>query len=409
MTNSRILLTASLLFLTLFCTAQQTFPVNGIPDKRTSTHAFINARVFVDYQTVLDSAVLIIRDGKVLEAGKGIKIPDGAVIHDIKGGYIYPSFVDPDTQYGLPEVPSAEKPKGPQLTTATKGAYSWNQALRPEVQAHRQFMVNEQQAELFRKGGFGAVHSFVHDGIARGTGTVLFVSAQKEQEVILRERASACFSFKKGTSQQDYPTSEMGAIALLRQSFLDAEWYRQEGNKTEINISIQAWNDNRTLPFFFEAENKLQSLRIDKLGDEFGVKFIVKGSGDEYQRIEAIKATGNSFILPLKFPQAYDLSDPYDALNISLEELKHWEAAPSNAYQLDQAGIVIAFTSAGLKEPSEFLEQLRKAVNYGLPEQEALKACTHAPAVMLGVSGQVGALKKEHVRQFYHRVREPVR
>ena len=84
----RLLISALLIQVTVQGIAQQTFPVNGIPDKRTSTHAFINARVYVDYQTVLDSAVLIIREGKILDAGKGIKIPDGAIIHDVKGGYI---------------------------------------------------------------------------------------------------------------------------------------------------------------------------------------------------------------------------------------------------------------------------------------------------------------------------------
>ncbi|MBK7443231.1 MAG: hypothetical protein IPI65_17490 [Bacteroidetes bacterium] len=33
------------------------------------------------------------------------------------------------------------------------------------------------------------------------------------------------YSFLKGGSTQDYPTSEMGSIALLRQTFYDADWY----------------------------------------------------------------------------------------------------------------------------------------------------------------------------------------
>ncbi len=400
MTSGRYFITFVFLFLTFFCRAQKTFPVNGIPDKRTSTYAFINARVYTDYQTFTDSAVLIVRDGVILASGKGIKIPEGAIINDVKGGYIYPSFIDPDSQYGIPETPSSEKQKGPQINSATKGAYSWNQALKPEVQAHRLFTVNDQQSEALRKGGFGSVHTYVHDGIARGPGSVVLVSGEKEQEVVIREKATACFSFKKGSSQQDYPTSEMGAIALLRQSFLDAEWYSLGGKNEEYNISIQAWNDNRSLPFFFESENKFQSLRIDKIGTEFGVKFIFKGSGDEYQRIAEIKATNSTFILPLKFPQPYDLADPYDALNISLEELKHWEMAPANPYLLNNAGVTIAFTSSGMKDPTEFPEQLRKVVNYGLPKQAALKACTYTPAVILGIADKVGALKPGMIANF---------
>src|SRR5688572_1240548 len=108
MNSYRSFLAFVCLFVASFCQAQQTFPVNGIPDKRTSTYAFINARIYTDYQTFTDSSVLIIREGVILSSGKGIKIPEGAIINDVKGGYIYPSFIDPDSQYGIPETPTSE-------------------------------------------------------------------------------------------------------------------------------------------------------------------------------------------------------------------------------------------------------------------------------------------------------------
>ena len=36
----------------------------------------------------------------------------------------------------------------------------------------------------------------------------------------------------------------MGTIALLRQSFLDAQWYKQRPAEEGVNMSLQAWNDN---------------------------------------------------------------------------------------------------------------------------------------------------------------------
>ena len=58
----------------------------------------------------------------------------------------------------------------------------------------------------------------VRDGIARGTGTVVTLANEKENLVMLKEKASAHYSFSKGTSTQSYPGSMMGTIALLRQS-----------------------------------------------------------------------------------------------------------------------------------------------------------------------------------------------
>ena len=41
-----------------------------------------------------------------------------------------------------------------------------------------------------------------------------------------------------------------------------------------------------SLPQIFEVTNKLEILRADKIGKEFGINYIIKGGGDEYQTIE---------------------------------------------------------------------------------------------------------------------------
>src|SRR6187549_189170 len=125
--------------------SQTTFPVNGIPDERHTTHAFINAKLWVDYQTRIDSATLVIQDGKILAAGKGVKIPEGAILHNLNGKSVYPSFVDADTQYGISETFSGEKQKGPQISSSTKGAYDWNQAIKSEQEAYRLFIADDKQ------------------------------------------------------------------------------------------------------------------------------------------------------------------------------------------------------------------------------------------------------------------------
>src|SRR5690606_12567611 len=62
------------------------------------------------------------------------------------------------------------------------------------------------------------------------------------------------------------------------------------------------------LPSFFETIDKFSLLRADRIGDEFGIQYIIKGAGDEYQRLQEVKATKATLILPLRFPDAYDVS-----------------------------------------------------------------------------------------------------
>lgn len=381
--------------------AQATFPVNGPTDPRHTVFAFTHARIFVDYKTVVDSATLVIRDGKVLEVGREVAVPKEAVVFDLAGKTIYPSLIDIHSDYGMPEVKRAGgQDGGPQFLSNTKGAYHWNQAVRPEYDAYRNVSVDVKKAEELRKLGFGSVLSVNKDGIIRGTAAMMLLGTGKENDLILKDRAAAEFSFDKGTSTQDYPSSLMGSIALIRQTFYDAQWYKNGGYRKEYNISLSAFNQLKDLPFIFDAGDKQNELRVYNIGEEFDVQFIVKGNGDEYERLTDIDNAGMRLIVPLNFPEAYDLSDPYDAINISLHELKQWELAPANPAMLEKAGIEFALTAAGLKNKNDFWKNLRKAIEHGLTEQQALKALTAAPAAFLNVQDKVGALKRGMVANF---------
>lgn len=391
------------IFLLLFTAtyAQETFPVNGTTDPRHTLFAFTKAKIYIDEKTVLDSAVLLVRDGKIVNSGKGLSIPKDAVVFDLKGKVIYPSLIDIFTDYGLPEMKRASGGDGaPQFLSNTKGAYDWNQAIRAEYDAYRNFSADPKKAEEWRRLGFGTVQSISKDGIVRGTSTVALLGEGKENDLILRDRAAANYSFDKGSSSQDYPSSLMGSIALLRQTYYDAQWYSSGGYKKEFNISLDAFNKLQKLPQIFDAGDKQNELRANRIGDEFGVNFILKGAGDEYERIQEIKETGNSFIVPVNFPEAYDVTDPYDALNISYRQMKQWELAPGNPAALEKAGVTFALTISDLRNKNDFWKNIRKAIENGLTEQQALKALTTIPAEMLGLSDQLGALHNGMLANF---------
>lgn len=377
--------------------AQKTYPVNGISDTRDGTYAFTNATIVKDAQTTLQNATMVIKDGKIAAVGSAVSVPKNAVTVDCKNKFIYPSFIDIYSDYGTPAIPNSQLPAfnpgvQPQLATATRGAYGWNQAVKSETDAYKVFTANEAKAKTLRENGFGAVLTHVKDGIARGTGTLVSLGSDKENMLILKDKASAHYSFSKGSSTQSYPTSMMGSIALLRQSYLDAEWYKNKPAKEGLNLSLQAWNDNQNLPQIFEANDKWHDLRADRIGDEFGIQYIIKGGGNEYQRIKEISATKAQYILSLNYPPAQDVEDPNDARFVSLSDLKHWEMAPTNPGAFEKARISFCLTAADLKDVKEFLPNVRAAFNYGLTETAALNALTKTPATLLGVLNEVGTL-----------------
>lgn len=381
--------------------AQTTFPINGVKDKDATVYAFTNATIHVSASNVVENATLLVQEGRVIGVGSGLAVPKGAVVSDLDGKHIYPSLIDAYSTYGIkqPEKPKDRKP-GPQYDAKKPGAFAWNDALNPEANAAEQFKPDAKRAKALREAGFGATISLVKDGIARGRSALVLTSEGTANETLIQGDVAANYSFSKGTSTQNYPNSQMGSIALLRQTYFDAEWYAGLNDNTkEMNLGLEAWNANQSLPQVFDAPDLLSILRADKVGDEFGKQYIFLGNGTEYRRIEALKNTGGAFILPMKLPDALDVEDPFDAQLAGYDELLHWELAPTNPKALSDAGIEFAFTLHGLEKEADFWKGIRKALKNGLDTVAALEALTTAPAKIFGLE-EVGSLEKGKLANF---------
>ena len=308
------------------------------------------------------------------------------------------------SEYGMPKDGKKREPfswTAPvKLESAAKGALGWNEAIHSERSALAEFAVDEKGALPLLEAGFGTVLTHVDDGIAQGTSALVSLAGKNANFAVIKERMASHYSFNKGSSTQSYPSSLMGSIALLRQTYLDAQWYKNNAAAEGVNQSLKFWNDNLALPQIFDAGDKWNGLRADRIGDEFGVQYILIGGGNEYERINEIKNTKAAFILPIDFPKAMDVEDPNEARFINLQTLKAWEMAPTNPATMEKAGINFALSTANMKSPKEFWPNLRKAIFYGLSEQRALDALTKTPAELLKVYDITGSLEAGKLANF---------
>ena len=379
--------------------AQETFPTNGVKNTFEPIHAFTNAYIVWAPGQILSNATLLVQGDRILATDSTNPIPDHAIIHEMDGDYIYPSFIELHSEYGIPKKERVRWNPQPQYKSSKSGAVAWNEAIHPELEARNLFKHNEESANNYRKAGFGAVLTHQQDGIARGSGLFTTLASDNEHTTVLNGNASAHYSFNKGSSRQKYPSSLMGSIALLHQTYLDAEWYEQ-GSKIEYNRSLESWNELQDLPQFFEVSNKIDILRAWEIADEFEIDYIFFGAGDEYQRVDEIAETGFALVLPLDFPDAYDVSNPYAAEMVSLQKMKHWEMAPANARILAEEDIFFAFTSRFIDKKTNMLANIKKAVAHGLSQEDALAALTINPAEMIGVSADLGTLENGKIANF---------
>jgi imidazolonepropionase-like amidohydrolase len=367
-------------------------PENGL---KASTPEYIllqNATIMVKPGQTLASADLLLKNGKIVEVGKNLK-QSGAVVQDYTGKVIVPAFIDLYSSVGLDPVTFKNNGWRPQLESNKEGAYYWNEAIHPELEAATAFKITENGSDQLQQAGFGFALTHFMDGIVRGSAAFVSLGQTEVHKQILAPKAAQVYSFAKGGSHQTYPSSQMGSIALLRQALYDLDYYSKNKAQLAYSVSLDAWENQRNLPVVFKTDDKWEILRAHKIASEFKTNFLYVGSGNEYAIASDLKSKGVKLILPLVFPEAYDVNDPYLAREIPLSDLKHWESAPSNAMLLRKEGIEIAFTSYGLKNADQFWAALRKAIARGLSATDAMAALTTVPANWLGLTEQAGTLE----------------
>ncbi len=378
-----------LFFLFLYSsiiTAQEYFPKDdGVKTLNNKTIAFTKATIYVTPTNVIKNATLVIKNGTVINVGKSVSIPKDAQVINLNGKRIYPSFIDVYSSFGI-EKPKAVKSKfnsKPQYEAERKGYY-WNDHIRPETNPISDFKFDNKKAKELIKAGFGVVNTHLQDGIIRGNGLLVSLDPSTTNAYrILDDKSSQYLSFSKSSkSRQMYPSSLMGSMALLRQTYNDANWYAK-GNAKNKDLALEALNRNKNLPQIFNAGGKLNAFRADKIGDEFGIQYIIVGGGDEFERISKVKKTNATFIIPINFRKAYDASDPYLIENVTLGDMRKWNQEPTNLKVLSENGVPFSLTTHKLKSVADFNKNLLKAIKYGFDKTKALEALTTIPAKIL--------------------------
>lgn len=368
---------------------QSVEPLGHVEDAVKMPVAFVHATVHVDARTTMVDVTLLIRDGTIVAVGKKVEVPKDAVRIDLHGLHLWPALIDPYSDLGLSSTATAKIDGGSPV-----GARHWNRALHAELRADELITNDTARTKELRKQGFATVITHRMDGIARGTSAAFALDDGPLPTSVIEPEVAAYFSLKKGNSPDAYPRSQMGAIALVRQAFLDAQQYGATNVHEERDVVLGYLAKQLKGRTVFEADDRNEVLRWSKVMAEFDLPGIVKGSGDEYARVDAIRKMGVPLIVPVDFPEAYDVEDPYDALEVSFARLKHWELAPHNAAILDSAGVSFALTTHGRKDLKDLWKDMRRMVAGGLDSARAIELFTTEPARLFGLDDRIGALKE---------------
>ena len=380
--------------------ATRTEPVTGIRDNGTGFHALVGARVVTAPGQVLNNATVVIRDGLIRQVGRNVQAPAGARVWDLAGQTVYPGFIDAHADLGMDDVPEG----------GDVGPTHWNPQVRAWFSTTTNLQDDADRRAALRSQGFGTALVVPTQGIFRGTASVVNLGEEGVRDRVLRPDLAQAVGFQRSLELGgSYPNSAMGTIALIKQTFMDTDWYMRawEAYETsgraflppETSQALAALEDavHGNQPVLFETSSEEEYLRAHKLAVDFGVDPWFRGSGQEYRIIDVLRGRTDPLIIPLDFPDAPDVDDPESALNASLADLRHWYLAPNSPAQLAGAGVSFAITSDGLSSLNEFLPNLRIAVARGLSTADALAALTTTPAMWLGIERTHGTIESGKV------------
>tara|TARA_B100000745_G_scaffold4203_1_gene3539 strand:- start:1900 stop:4875 length:2976 start_codon:yes stop_codon:yes gene_type:complete len=363
----------------------QVGPAKALHRNPPRAWALTNATIYAAPGKTIEDGTVVMRDGIITAVGAKVKIPKQATIIDMDGKHIYAGFIE-----SWLDVKTVKKDTSLQA--------NWNSNMRAYLKGADLFHPKEKSLKELHGLGFTTAHVTPKGGIFQGSSGL--VQLGQIPKVLSNNVAQVVEYAAGGWGAKEYPTSLLGAIAFIRQGFLDADWYSKSqgilAKYPDGNEPIQADRSLEELsiakrnkqPFVFRTGNELYIDRSSNIADEFELDLWIMGNGYEYRRIEEMPAS--FMIIPLNFPAKPEVADPQNALQYSTEQLKHWDMAPDNAAKLADAGFQFALTSAELKDRKDFRKNLSRAVNRGLNESAALAALTTNPAKEFGQAKRLG-------------------
>ena len=397
----------------------------GFRPRPVGVHALVGGKVVVKPGETLDGATVVIRDGYIEAVGKNIVAPADARVWDANGLTIYAGFIESYLPLGQTNQPiSTSGTETINASTLTAGGVNFFGApgqrtdpgqsgagyevskIVPETRAARGYSPDKKVIEPLRELGFTTAVIAPMRGIVRGTSALVALAELDPNEVIVKSDVFQHIAFE--THEEDesaYPGSLMGAIAVVRQSFFDAQHYaldqadwqkKPQGRKRpEFDPSLEALapaagGKQRVL---FEPGSALMVDRSARVARELKLNFAIVSCGQEWRRPDLAKETGATFIVPVNFPNLPKLPSEDDWEQVTLDNLRAWDWAAENPALLRQQKLDIALTTYSLADKKVFRKNVKAAVERGLSEEDALAALTTIPAKLCGVDKQLGTIE----------------
>ena len=372
------------------------------------------ARIVTAAGAPLAAGTVVIRNGLIEAVGAEVPAPNDAVVIDGAGLTVYPGLIDMGTSIGLDVQADQQPPEG--LRT-TEDAERWKrtQIFRPDLGAADHVRRDSPELARLASSGITTVLATPPGSVVKGQSALVNVVGPVDEPQIgnvgdyrrglqiVRAPVALHVEFVPNVRGDGYPASLLGVIAFVRQSFLDAQHQQlvarhgertRGGPRPEYDPALEALQPALagTLPVAFEANMAREISRALEMAQEFKLDPVITGAREADAVAGDLKARNARVIYSLNYPTRSRMLAP-DA-DESLGELRRRVGAPKVPAALEKAGVLFAFSSAGLRESRDFVRNAARAVKDGLAADVAVRALTINAARIAGVADRLGSIEK---------------
>lgn len=357
----------------------------ALPMAAAQELAITGGTVYVDPQTVLDGATILVRDGKILRVGKDLPAPAGAKVIDARGKIVTAGFIEASSRIGLVEVA---------LEGSTREAGFPSSGSRGEVvyagyQVIDGYNPRSVAIAIARAHGVTSAVAVPQGGLVSGQSAWMSLISGPVSAIAIR--APAAMHATLGEGAQGSARGSRGlALMHLRELFEDTRLYSQnqrsfDRNQTRplaagrLDLAALIPVLRGQLPLVIRVNRSSDIEAVMRLAQELRLRVVIEGGAEAWMVADQLAAANIGVVL-----------NPEDNLPSSFDSI---HVRDDNAKLLADAGVRVAISTLGDSSQARTIRQLAgMAVASGMRRDHALAALTTVPAQLFG-DPQRGAVK----------------
>ncbi|MEW4526258.1 amidohydrolase family protein [Maioricimonas sp. JC845] len=340
-----------------------------IPSETPDVYAIVGATIHPVDAPPIRRGTVVVRNGRIDAVGPvgDVTVPDDAVRINARGFQVYPGLIDAGTTLGVIEIGRVRETRD----------FEELGVIQPDLRAGIAINVDSELIPVARAGGITSALIQPTGGLISGQCSLFQTAGWTSEEMVRDYTAGLALRWSTDEKRQKE----------LEEFFDEARFYlrtRDADGSEESPIADPRFEAMRPYldgerPVFVEAHSRKAIAQALQFAEEQELSIVITGGTDAWKLATELKQREVPVVVGPTMRSPIERWDPLDA-------------PYANPGRLYEAGVGFCIRSDSASNSRNVAFEAARAVAYGLPEDEALKAITLNAARVLGIDGDCGSI-----------------